>query len=204
MQPSDRAKLAASIAVTAEMVGHELKPGVANAMSRELAAYPPEHVAAALRRCSRECRARLTLAAILERMPGQHIGPDEAWALCPRTENDTVVWTDQIAQAHAIAAPLLDSDHIGARMAFRDAYVRLVQDALGRRIAPQWVASLGHDPRGRERPLRDAVGAGRLPAEFVERCLALRSGDSTKRLPSGQPATLADVIPWDRVRAMKP
>jgi hypothetical protein len=197
-------ELAKQIITTAEVMGAQLSPESAGVMALDLADHPPEHVAAALTRCRREGKGRLTLAAILERLPGQHIGADEAWALCPRSEDDTVVWTEQIAQAHAIAAPMLDYDHIGACLAFKGAYVRLVQEARERRLAPQWVASLGHDPRGRERPLRDAVVAGRLPADFVERCLTLRPGEGTKRLPSGEPATLADVIPWDRVRRMKP
>jgi len=195
-------ELAKLIITTAEVMGAQLSPESAGIMALDLAGHAPEHVAAALTRCRREGKGRLTLAAILERLPGQHIGADEAWALCPRSEDDTVVWTDQIAQAHAIAAPMLDSDHIGARMAFKEAYVRLCQDARERRLAPQWVASLGHDPRGRERPLRDAVVAGRLPAEFVERCLSVRSGDGARQLPRGEMATVADVIPWDRVKRM--
>lgn len=50
-------------------------------------------------------------------------GPDEAWAMIPRSETESVIWTEEMARAYGIAAPLLTAgDAIAARKAFIDAY----------------------------------------------------------------------------------
>lgn len=93
---------------------------------------------------------------------------DEAWAIAMRStdEADTVVWTAEIAEAFGIARPvLLAGDEVGARMAFRDAYNRLVGEARRQRQAVSWSASLGFDPTRREKALSAAVAAGLLTAE---------------------------------------
>jgi hypothetical protein len=94
-------------------------------------------------------------------------GPEEAWAIALRShdEADTVVWTEEIAQARAIARPLLDAgDEVGARMAFKEAYSRLVAEARSTCKPAAWSASLGFDPRLRRVALEAAVQAHRLPA----------------------------------------
>jgi hypothetical protein len=59
---------------------------------------------------------------------------NEAWAvaLTSQDEAETVVWTQEMAEAFNLARPLLTAgDEIAARMAFKDAYKRLVGDARG-------------------------------------------------------------------------
>lgn len=93
-------------------------------------------------------------------------GPEEAWAIALRSrdEADTVVWTTEIAQAVAIAKPVLDAgDEVGARMAFRETYNRLVDRAREQRMPAAWTASLGHDPERRDAAITAAVAAGQLP-----------------------------------------
>lgn len=97
-------------------------------------------------------------------------GADEAWAvaLTARDEAATVVWTAETAQAFAACRPVLDlGDEIGARMAFRQAYDRLVNQARQRGIAPRWQASLGWDMAQREAVLVKAADTGLLPAPHV-------------------------------------
>lgn len=94
-------------------------------------------------------------------------GPEEAWATALRAENEfnTVVWTEEAAQAWAIAKPVLDNgDNIGARMAFKEAYQRLTDEARRARRAPAWSASLGFDLEQRAEALLQAHSVGRLPA----------------------------------------
>ena len=94
-------------------------------------------------------------------------GPEEAWATALRAadEANTVVWTDEAAQAWAIASPVLrNGDDVGARMAFKEAYQRLTDEARRARRLPAWFASLGFDPDLRAEALRQAHSAGRLPA----------------------------------------
>jgi hypothetical protein len=87
-------------------------------------------------------------------------GADEAWttALLASDEAETVVWTEETAQAMFVAQPVLRAgDKVGARMAFKNAYDRLVADARHARRPAHWHASLGQDPARRERALQGAV-----------------------------------------------
>lgn len=94
-------------------------------------------------------------------------GAEEAWAIALRSTNEaeTVVWTAEIAQALAIARPVLDAgDEVGGRMAFREAYGRLVDGARRHGMPAAWFASLGFDQRLRDQALTAAVARGLLPA----------------------------------------
>lgn len=111
---------------------------------------------------------------ILDRMlPDGRPTADEAWALYPRSEYASSVITDEMAEAFKMAAPLLDSgDKIGARMAFKDAYNRIVEQNKLSGIAPTWLPSLGHDKDGREAALQDAVNRKLLKAEHAVKMLS--------------------------------
>lgn len=95
---------------------------------------------------------------------------DEAWAtaLVSRDEAETVVWTLETAQAFAACRSVLNlGDEVGARMAFKGAYDRLVIRARNERQPVAWQASLGWDADRRERVLTAAGNAGLLPAPHV-------------------------------------
>lgn len=103
---------------------------------------------------------------------------DEAWAIALAASNEhaTVVWTDEIAGAAAAAQPLLDNgDIVGARLAFRSAYQRLVQNARENQRAVRWFASLGHDPELRQPALTQAVRQHLLPMQPTYALLAAPS-----------------------------
>ena len=94
-------------------------------------------------------------------------GPEEAWAKALRAadEQNTVVWTEEMAEAWGIAQPVIaNGDEVGARMAFREAYTRLIDAARRARRAPVWMASLGFDMRQRAEALQSAHMTGQLPA----------------------------------------
>jgi hypothetical protein len=95
------------------------------------------------------------------------LGPQEAWALAMRStdEADTIVWTAEAAEALRICRPILEAgDEVGARMAFLEAYARLVDVARRGRVAPAWSVSLGYDMERRDKAIAEAIEAGRLPA----------------------------------------
>jgi hypothetical protein len=91
---------------------------------------------------------------------------DEAWAIALGAcdEADTVVWTEETAQAFDAARPVLDlGDKVGARMAFKGAYERLVE-AARRDGKPMTVrVSLGWDGERRVAAINAAVTSGLLP-----------------------------------------
>lgn len=164
--------LTKAIVTTAEVMGHEITKAAARDMALELDSYPPEQVAKALQRCKREISGRLTLAAVLSRIDDGHVGAEEAWALCPRSEAETVVWTDQICEAFEAARGLLAAgDEVAARMAFRESYVAALRTAREAREQAKWWPSMGHDKAGAVAPLQRAQSLGRLESSHVTKLL---------------------------------
>lgn len=168
------AKIIDALTVVAEITGATLSVPAIKGMVMELAQHPEHVVLNALAKCKRECKYRLTLADILERIDQScgFIGADEAWSLACQAmdESATVVMTDQITQAWAVARDVMP-DKVGARMAFREVYNRLIDAAKDQGQQPVWFASLGHDKQGREAPLLQAAQLGRLPMSQVQSLL---------------------------------
>lgn len=157
-----------AIAVCAELTRTQLSEAAARVLADDLSRYPERQVLHALSRCRRELRSGLTLADILARLDDGRPGPEEAWAMMPRDESQSVVWTDEMAQAWGVARPLIDEgDTIAGRMAFLEHYRGLVQTARDRGLPPHWTPSLGHDPAGREAVLVEAAEKGRLLPSHV-------------------------------------
>ena len=161
---------------TAEVLGQEMRASAGVLIAEDLSVYPFSEIRSALARCRAELHGKLTLAAIVERIPSAnaHLSGNEAWALALHStdEQETVVWTPEIARAFAAAKPVLDGrDKVGARMAFLAAYERELASAKAEARPPEWTVSLGHDPQRREIVLGDAVRAGKLPAPKVAHLL---------------------------------
>lgn len=178
----------AALRITYEVMGQAVSDLGLAALASDLAAYPEVAVLAALARCRRECR-RLSLAEILDRLPGGHPGPEEAWAIVAPTLADeavTVVWTDEMAAAAGVVRGLA-RDPIAARKAFQEYYIRAigVARAAGRR--PSWGVSLGWDKAGRELVLREAVAQGRLTPGYARTLCPSVDAD-------GQRLKLADAV----------
>jgi len=96
---------------------------------------------------------------------------DEAWAqaLAVFDETASVCTTDEILEAVASASPVWElGDKIGARMAFKSAYERIVADRRMRGAQPTWQLSLGWDRANREHVAQEALRLGRLPLEAVQ------------------------------------
>ena len=134
-------KLTEALAVTAELTGTRLSEAAAEVMARDLERYPIEQVLGALTACRRELRGRLTIADVISRLDDGRPGVEEAWAMIPKSERDTCVWTEEMAAAFGIAAPLMESDEVAARMAFKEAYVK--------RMSAKWFTALHRVPGGR-------------------------------------------------------
>lgn len=154
-----------AVAVTAELTGTQLSEAAARVFAADLAEYPVDQVLAALTRCRREVRGRLTVADVAARIAEAdgRPGAEEAWAMIPRDEAQTAVITDEMAVAMGAALPLLaDGDAVAARMAFKEVYGREVAAARASGKPLRWFASLGHDKAAREPVIRQAVAMGRL------------------------------------------
>lgn len=157
-----------AIAVTAELTNTQLSEAAARVMAQDLARYPEAQVLEALTRCRRELKGRLTIADVLTRIYDGRPDPEEAWALMPRDESSSVVWTEEMAQAFGVAYPLIrDGETVSARMAFLERYRTLVREARDAGRPAKWMPSLGHDPMGRESVLLEAARLGRLSQSHV-------------------------------------
>jgi hypothetical protein len=98
-------------------------------------------------------------------------GPDEAWARMPRSEDDSVAWTDEMSYAWGIASNLVNPylvdrpDWTAARMAFRDAYVRAVDTAKAQGRKVHWSIARGQRKDNLEDVITEAVRLGYITPE---------------------------------------
>lgn len=162
----DRNSIIDALAVTVELTGTDLSQGARKAMVAELERYDPGAVVHALERCRRELRGRLSLSDILDRLPGQWPGVEEAWARVPKTEDESGMLFEEMARAWSVARPLYDQgDAIGARMAFKEAYEREVAQAKGEGRMPNWFFSPGFDKEGRASAIHKAQSEGLIGSE---------------------------------------
>jgi hypothetical protein len=158
-------QLVQALMITAELYGRAFSPEAAKLLVADLEGIPVAQVLAALARCRKELRAFPTLADILARISDGRPGPEEAWAMLPKDESSSAVWTEEMAEAFATARGLLATDEVAARMAFREKYAALLADARAARRPARWTASLGHDAKGREAAVTEAVQKGRIGAD---------------------------------------
>lgn len=94
---------------------------------------------------------------------GGWLGAEEAWALMPKSEYESAMLTDEIAQAIAVATPLFEEgDRVAARMAFKDCYNRLVERAKLEGRQPRYFPSYGTDKHGVVSMLAKAVQVGQI------------------------------------------
>lgn len=165
-------ELLQALMVTAELTQTTLSRAAAKVMVEDLAHYDHRAILAALKRCRMECRGALSLADIIARIDDGRPGPEEAWAMIPTNEDVSVVWSAEMQQAYGVAAPLIAlGDHVAARLAFRETYVRLITQARAEHSPPRWSPSLGRDRAGRQAALEDAVRKGRMTQGQAARLL---------------------------------
>lgn len=172
-------KLLELLAVLSEVTGTEWSKPTVQVIERELQAYPEAEVLKAISRCIAECSKRVTLADILDRIPSQHPGVEQAWALVSKVMNNeeiSICWTEEMREAYGVAAPLAN-DAVAARMAFKEAYQRLVGEARAQRRLPAWSVSLGFNKALREECLREAEKKNLLTHAYAARTTQLLAAD---------------------------
>lgn len=174
-----------ALAVTAELTNTQLSAPAAKVMAMDLSAYPPHQVIGALARCRKELKGRLTVADVVSRMDDGRPGPEEAWAMLPFREVESVVWTEEMSGAWGVCLPLIEEgDRVAARMAFLESYRSRVQKARDAALPVKWTVSFGACPEFRQAALSQAVRQGRIsPTRAAE--LGYTPSESTP-LPQAQ------------------
>ncbi len=88
---------------------------------------------------------------------------ETAWAMCPRSEDSSVVWTSEMSDAFGACRPLLNTgDEIGARMVFKEQYTQLLTLSRANHSPVRWTISLGWDATDRVRALLEAIEKKRI------------------------------------------
>lgn len=172
-----------AVKVTYAMLNQEVTDLQVAATVEKLKGYPVSDVQVALSRCQDELK-KMAFADILDRIPGGHPGPEVAWATIARAmnnENLTLVWTDQMREAYGVASQLSD-DPVQARMAFKEQYQESVKQARQAGLKPRWTVSLGHDPKGREGALLEAVSKGQIAYDYAKTLVPMLPAPSKQTL----------------------
>lgn len=162
-------ELIEAVAVTAELCGRTFSEAAARVFVADLSRYPEAAVIAALSRCRREVKGILTVSDVVSRLEDGRPGVEEAWAMIPLTEHQSAVWTEEMSKAFGPCIGLIErGDHIGARMAFKEAYTKAVTVARDAGKPVSWNVTLGYDKNGRKPVIEEAVRVGRLTMAEVQ------------------------------------
>lgn len=163
-------------------------PGAKSMFFAAMAKYPMSAVRAALSaHCLDRTRGRFTPkpADLIEQIEmaienDGRPGPEEAWAIALTSvdEADTVVWSQETAEAFGICRPVLDSSGaISARKSFLEAYARLVAASRAACQPAQWSVSLGWETAKQTAALAKAGTAGLLTAPTIAALLPAPIGE---------------------------
>lgn len=123
-------------------------------------------------------------------------GVDEAWvtALGGVNEFESVRWTTETAQAmNPDVKRLLQTDEVGARMAFKSIYTRLCTEARAQKRPVEWVFSWGFDGNRREQLATSAVAKGLLSIESAKTHAPLLAAPEAESNPEQRVACKARI-----------
>lgn len=168
--------LVGALVGTAEAMGGEITENTAAIMAADLSAYSKPQLQQALHRVRMETTGRLTTKAILDQLDVAYgrPGADEAWALAlqARDERATIIWNNEIQEAWAAVGSMVHGkDQVGARMAFKEAYQRVVLNARSQQRLPQTVVAIGYDKAQRLSVVTEAFAQGRIGMALAQDAL---------------------------------
>lgn len=176
MRPDDKGQFTKLLAATMDVYGRQITAGFVDVFFSALTPYPLEIVREALNRHLQDPEsgrfapkpADLIRQVVTAKASDGRPGRDEAWAIAQKSmdESETVVTSEEILEAFSIARPLLEelNDKVAARMAFVEAYDRIVGDKRANGHKFEWFVSLGDNKERRAPAIKAAQVAGLLSA----------------------------------------
>ena len=193
----DKQGILRGLGVTAELLGTPLSTDALEVMANDLIelAETENDVLVALMRVRREHKGRLTLAAILERLPNRPMDADAAWDIAMRSklwdEDATIVLPQAIFCAFPFAV-WNTGDKVAARMAFKANYPE-----CARKSGDAVEISLGSAAGEREPAIIEALRANMITADqakaelphLAEKIMDIAAPDEQARLtaPASRP-----------------
>lgn len=174
MRTEDKGEFTKLLAATMDVYGRQITASFVDVFFSALTPYTLPVVREALNRHLQDPEsgrfppkpADLIRQVVTAKASDGRPGRDEAWAIAQRSldESETVVTSEEILEAMAIARPLLEelNDKVAARMAFVEAYDRIVgvKRASGEKF--EWFVSLGDNKERRAPAIKAAQVAGLL------------------------------------------
>lgn len=154
-----------------QLYSKEISEDAARMIAADLESYPEQALLAALSRCRKELKSFPTIAEIIARIEDGRPGVEEAWAMIPKDERDSVVWCEEMREAFAAARPLIDADPIAARQAFKEVYAKLILEARTTGQPPKWSPSFGQDKAMHQAAIQSALEKGRISSEYALKLL---------------------------------
>jgi hypothetical protein len=175
MRLDDKAQFTQLLAATMAIYDKQITASFVEVFFSALGNYPLEVVREALNRHVQDPDggrfapkpADLIRQVVSAKASDGRPGRDEAWSIAQRArdESETVMVSEEILGALEVAQPLLDMrDKVAARMAFVEAYDRLVAEKRASGQPFRWDVSLGTDKSRRGPAIEAAKVAGLLPA----------------------------------------
>lgn len=179
-----------ALAATVEAMGQTATPAALVLMADDLSGFDESGIVNALK-STRKKGGRFQISTVLGFLEDQDGRPsvDKAWALMPKDESGTAVITQEMAEAWGVAQEMyLMGDTVGAQIAFKREYSRLIAEGreAGERVS--WFPSLGEDRSSRDDALIEAAADGRLGVDQVKGMV------DAKSLPRLAHATGDDVL----------
>jgi hypothetical protein len=167
MKPSEDTNVLTTLKATGEIYNKQVSAAAVAMFLADLDQYTSDQVLKALSLCRRELKFFPSVAEVIARIDDGRPGVEEAWAMLPKTEYDSVVWTAEMAESFGAIRGIIEEDPIAARMAFKELYSKAVAIARADRTQVEWTASLGHDKRSHAEALNAAIAKGRIGIEYA-------------------------------------
>lgn len=187
MRTEDKGDFTKLLAATMAVYERQITSGFVDIFFSALGQYPLEVVREALNRHLQDPEggrfapkpADLIRQVVTAKASDGRPGRDEAWAIAQKSmdEDETVLTSEEILEALSIARPLLEelNDKVAARMAFVEAYDRIVgvKRAAGEKF--EWFVSLGDNKERRAPAIKAAQVAGLLSAPKAAALIEMHS-----------------------------
>lgn len=158
VKPEDKEQFAQTLKSACEVHNRNYTQDLAGIWWNMMQSYSLDEFQGAVFRHLRKEKFFPKPSEIIALLDGNWIGPDEAWAVFPKDEQESAAINQAMAAAWDAASDIYhEGDTIGARMAFKAAYDRYVSGAIGRGERELWSVSLGWDGDNREPAIRSAL-----------------------------------------------